>query len=124
MTGLLDPRDDPTSLGRILLDARVVTPWQISEAIALTLNDNTGEKRLGDALVELGYATRVDVDWAVDIQGTARESDRGEKVRRTLDLVASATAQIAPLADSIADATDRAADIVRRFRMRRVTVKL
>jgi hypothetical protein len=124
MSGPLDPRDDPTSLGRILLDARVVTPWQISEAVALTLTDDEQKKRLGDALVELGYATQADVDWAVDIQGTARESDRGEKVRRTLDLVASATAQIAPLTDSIADAADRASDIVRRFRMRRVTVKL
>ena len=113
----IDPRGDKTSLGRILLKARVVTQPQIDDALTLDM-------RLGEALVERGYATQADIDWAIDIQGTARTRDRSERLQRTLDLVTSATAQIAPLTDSIADATNRAAAIVRRFRMRRVTAKL
>jgi hypothetical protein len=121
VTTPIDPRDDPMSLGRILLDSGVISPWQLAAGVSSALAKDT---RLGEALVELGHTTPADIDWAIDIQGASRALNREEKTRRTVGLVVSATAQIATLADSIADATRRADDIIRRLRMRRTTVKL
>jgi hypothetical protein len=52
-------------LGEILLQARVITPQQLEEAVAFQRQHGG---RLGEALVRLGFATEDDVAWALSAQ--------------------------------------------------------
>ncbi|MDQ7800323.1 MAG: hypothetical protein QN188_02080 [Armatimonadota bacterium] len=52
-------------LGEILLQARVISPQQLEQAVTFQLQHGI---RLGEALVRLGFATEDDVAWALSTQ--------------------------------------------------------
>lgn len=114
----IDPCEDETSIGRILLDTAVITPWQLSEGIAYALAE---DKRLGEALEELGYVSESDVRIALDLQRARRATKTRDIAAHTLNLMAQAAEQSAPLDESIATMRECTDSIARRFRVRRRT---
>lgn len=115
----LDPREDENSIGRLLLDSGVISPWQLSEALVLAFARNM---MLGEALVGLGFVSESDVAISLELQKARRAKTNRERSSRTLDMMASASEQVATtLASSIANVSDKADKVVRQFARRRTT---
>lgn len=108
-----DPREDPKSIGRILVDRGIVTPWQLAQAVDLMRR--VPGMRLGDAVVELEYAERVDVERAYQRQLFMRARKVDEKIDTAHNVIGMAEAQNVRAANSIASAYDRADAVVRRL---------
>lgn len=114
-----DPREDPKSIGRILVDRYIITPWQLAEAVDL-MRRSPG-MRLGDAVVKLEHASREDVERAYQRQLFMKASKVDEKIDTAHNVIGMAEAQSVRAANSIAIAYDRADAVVQRFAPRRRT---
>lgn len=121
MTSRLAPHDDPTSLGRILLDANIISTRQLTEGCSLSL---ANDMRLGEALLSLGYLNESSLQSALELQGAQRARRPRERAARTIGLIQGATAQAANALDRLDGVLARADAVVRLFRTRRTTVKL
>lgn len=118
MTSRLAPHDDPTSLGRILLDANIISVRQLGEGVAFAL---ANDKMLGEALIELGYVNEVSIQSALEMQGARRARHPREREARTLGLMQGARAHTLGAIDRLDTALQRADAVVRRFAVRRKT---
>lgn len=114
----LAPSEDPTSLGRILLDADIISVRQLNEGVAFAL---ANDKLLGQALLELGYLNESSLQSAIEVQQAQRASTPHEAKTRTLGLMQGASAHAASAIDRMESALSRADAVVRRFRVRRQT---
>ena len=121
MISRLAPHDDPTSLGRLLLDADIISVRQLSEAVAFAL---ASDKMLGEAMLELGYVNESSLQSALELQGARRARKPRDIAARTIGYMQGATAQAATVIDRLDAAMTRADAVVRHFRTRRTTVKL
>jgi hypothetical protein len=114
----LAPHDDPSSLGRILLDANIISVRQLSEGVAFALSH---DKLLGEALCELGYINEASLQAALEAQGARRAARPRERAARTIGLMQSASAHASSAIDRLDTALARADAVVRRFAVRRKT---
>ena len=67
----MNPKEDKSSIGNLLLDFGIVTPEQLAEAIEYK-ERSTLEQLLGAVLVHQGYCTREDIDLAMETQKKLR----------------------------------------------------
>lgn len=112
--------ENPALLGSILVNRGVITRRELREAAAMALA--TDGLRLGDAVVELGYATREDVERTYERQRLMKATSTQEKNDTAHNVIDMSYAQSARLANKIGNAYDRADAVVRRFgRVRRKT---
>lgn len=121
MTSRLAPHEDPTSLGRILLDANIISARQLAEGCSLAY---ANDMMLGESLLSLGYLNESSLQSALELQGAQRARKPGERAARTIGLMQGATAQAASALDRLDGVLERANAVVRHFRTRRTTVKL
>ena len=71
------PKDDPSSLGNLLIATGCCTPAQIQEALQLQCGNNGAKLRLGEALIKLGYMTQRQIEVARARQDVEREKGNG-----------------------------------------------
>jgi hypothetical protein len=116
----MTPHEDPTSIGNVLLDAGIVTVWQLSEGVAYARQHSL---RLGEALRHLGYINEGAIEATLLLQRSKRAETPREAAQHTHGLVAYAAGKVQSLSDRLDDAADRAASITRGLRSRRVTLK-
>jgi hypothetical protein len=69
----MNPKDDDTSLGAILLQMGVITPSQLNIALEKQHN-STLEEQLGMVLVHVGFCTNQEVELALSAQASIRSS--------------------------------------------------
>ena len=79
------PIDDPTSLGNILIDWDVITPFQLGEALAEQAS-LTEEELIGRLLIAAGACTESELEAAVKAQRAMRGADRGKSALACADL--------------------------------------
>lgn len=116
---MTDDFENPVLLGSILVNRGIISRRQLREAAAQALA--TEGMRLGDAVVERGYASREDVELAYERQRLMKAKSGGERNATAHSVIDLAEAQSARLADKIGNAYDRADAVVRRFGRRRKT---
>ncbi len=69
------PKDDPSSLGNLLIATGCCTSAQIQEALQLQCEQK--DLRLGEALIQLGYMTQRQIEVARARQNVEREKGNG-----------------------------------------------
>lgn len=73
----MNPKDDETSLGAILLELEIITPDQLR--LALDRQENsTIEQLLGMVLVHMGFCSKDDVEAALSAQKSLRAGKKGD----------------------------------------------
>jgi hypothetical protein len=77
----MNPRDDDTSIGAILLQLGILTPEQLEIALEKQHN-STFEERLGMVLVHIGFCSAEDVDLALSAQRSVRSAKEGDRDRQ------------------------------------------
>jgi len=79
------PKDDPTSIGSILLAMDAVNKYQLDEAV----RDQRASKEdvlLGVLLVHKGYCTRDQLSAAIDKQASLRGNNRSKRALALADI--------------------------------------
>jgi len=78
----MNPKDDETSLGRILLELEIINEDQLRKALDRQENSSL-EQVLGMVLVHEGYCTKEDIDYALSAQESMR-AGRHKEVRKAV----------------------------------------
>ena len=76
----MSAKDDPTSLGLVLVEMGVITEDQLREAVERQEN-STLEQLLGAVLVHEGFCKKEDIEAAISAQESMR---RGKKVQHAM----------------------------------------
>lgn len=112
--------DDKTNLGNLMLDAGIVTPWQLSEGIAYARQHGL---RLGEALRHLGYISDEAVSSILHLQKSKRAPTACEAAHHTTNLIAYASSRLETFANTLDAVAAKVDSVVRGLRSRRMTVK-
>lgn len=116
----MTPQDDPTSIGNLLLDAGIVTPWQLSEGVAYARQYGL---RLGKALRHLGYISDEAMHSTLHLQDAKRAPTQKEEAHRTKNLIAYTSTRLEAFVTTLDGMAEKADEVVRGLRTRRATVK-
>lgn len=81
----MNPKDDPTSLGAILLELGLVTDEQLEEVVAQQ-RQMREETMLGVLLVHNGILTQTELDIALSAQRGMREENRTNQAMAVADI--------------------------------------
>jgi hypothetical protein len=76
----MSAKDDPTSLGNVLVELGLITPKQLADAVERQEN-STIEQLLGAVLVHQGYCSKHDIETAMSAQKGLR---KGKKINQAL----------------------------------------
>lgn len=101
--GTHDPKDDETSLGRLLVDNGLITGEELKEA--LYFQHDNGDYMLGQALVAQGSVDKVLVDAMLLVQKAKR--GRGGDVAEIVDFAAESSKKMGEAHDRFRSALER-----------------
>jgi hypothetical protein len=116
----MTPSEDPTTIGNLLMDAGIITPWQLSEGVVYAKQHSL---RLGEALRHLGYISDEAVDSTLHLQKAKRATTASEAAEHTTNLIAYASERLDALGSRLDEFKDKADVVVRGLRSRRATLK-
>lgn len=79
------PRDDPTSLGNVLLELELITQDQLDQALQ-EQRDLRGDDLLGKLLIANGFVSVEEIEIAMSAQAGMREPRKSKRAMAVADL--------------------------------------
>lgn len=79
------PRDDPTSLGNILLEWEIITEDQLDKALK-EQEELRGDDLLGKLLIANGFVSEEEIQIAMSAQASMRESKKTKRAMAVADI--------------------------------------